>query len=67
MNKYKYGRTNETIIRCSDGKEIPVAAPNNQDWVELKEWLDGGGKPDPYDGPQIFGRVPVAPPKDDNG
>jgi hypothetical protein len=64
MGKYRFGHTNEAVIRCSDGVEIPLD-PNNPDWVEFKEWRDAGGEPDPYDGPQMFGRQPIIPVKRD--
>ena len=35
-----------TVIRLADGASIP-ADPENRDWRDYVEWLDGGGVPEP--------------------
>jgi hypothetical protein len=50
MGKYRFGYTNEIIIR-DDGVFIPDD-PTDPDWAEYRAWVDGGGVPDPYVPPE---------------
>jgi hypothetical protein len=63
MSEYRYGYSDEVIVRTSDGAHIPDD-PDNPDWAVYRKWLDAGGKPDPYAPPPLPGRRPIIP-KDD--